>query len=252
MIGGTATMVDRPACLPMRGVIVRPSPSPVPRSRLTAGSVVGLASLANGVALVLHIVGGLPLPGLLAITWTVAVLSVVGMGAVAGPSARSAMLRVVVVGVVVGLVATLAYDVTKAVLSQLDPSPYDPFEATRRFGRVLVGESASGDLISAAGWAFHIANGCTFGIAFGALFARDGRVSMRRGVITGIAWALLLETFQLVLYPGWMDIRFLDEFRQISFLAHLVFGLGLGMGIPGGLRWAKRRAQPLEGGMIDG
>jgi hypothetical protein len=209
------------------GVVVRRSPSLVPRSRLTAGVVVGLASLANGAALVFHIVGGLPLPGLLAVTWTVAVVSVIAMAALSGPAARSAMTRFVLVGLVVGLASTVAYDVTKAVLSQLDPSHYDPFEATRRFGRVLVGETAAPGLITAAGWAFHIGNGCTFAIAYAALFAKDGRVSRRRGVIAGIGWALLLETFQLVLYPGWMNIGFLDEFRQISFLSHLVFGLGL-------------------------
>lgn len=214
--------------------------------------MVGLASLANGAALVLHIVGGLPLPGLLAITWTIAVIAVISTAAMAGSAARSAMTRFVVVGLVVGIGATIAYDVTKAVLSQLDPSLYDPFEVTRRFGRILVGETAGPDLISAAGWAFHLGNGCTFAIAYAALFARDGRVSRRRGVITGLAWALLLETFQLVLYPGWMDIRFLDEFRQISFLSHIVFGLGLGIFIPAGLRWAKRRVEPKRGGLTDG
>ncbi|HEY8136159.1 MAG TPA: hypothetical protein VIF08_08985, partial [Candidatus Limnocylindrales bacterium] len=65
--------------------------------------------------------------------------------------------------------------------------------------------------------------------------------SRRRGIVTGVGWALLLETAQLVLYPGWLDIRFLDEFRQISFLSHVVFGLTLGLGIPAGLRWARNR-----------
>ncbi len=208
--------------------------------------VVGLASLANGAALVLHIVGALPLPLLLTIIWTVAIVSVVGVSAVAGPSARSSIVRVVIVGLVVGATATLAYDAAKAVLSQLDPSPYDPFEATRAFGRVLVGEAAGPAAVSAAGWTFHIANGCTFAIAFAALFARDGRVSVRRGIVIGVGWALLLETFQLILYPGWLDIRFLDEFRQISFLSHLVYGLGLGLLIPAGLRRARLRSTQKE------
>jgi hypothetical protein len=57
---------------------------------------------------------------------------------------------------------------------------------------------------------------------------------------TGVAWGLFLETFQLMLYPGWLKIGFLDEFRRISFGAHLVFGAGLGLMVPYGLR----RAQP--------
>lgn len=190
------------------------------------------------------------MPLLLTVIWTVALISVAGMAVVGGPATRALTLRLVTVGLVVGLAATLAYDATKTVLSQLDPSPFDPFEATRAFGRILVGESAGPVAVTISGWAFHFANGCTFAIAYAALFARDGRVSLRRGLVTGIAWALLLETFQLVLYPSWLDIRFLDEFRQISFLSHVVFGLFLGLLIPAGLRWARQRSGR-KGGAIN-
>lgn len=204
--------------------------------------VVGVASLANGVALVVHIIGKLPLPALLAVTWTIAVIAVAGIATVSGRAARTSIVRCVAVGVAVGLPATLAYDATKALLSQLDPSAYNPFEATRIFGQILLGETAAPVAVNVAGWAFHLANGSTFAIAFAALFARNGRVSLRRGLLTGIGWALVLETFQLVLYPDWLGIRFLDEFRQISFFSHVVFGVSLGVLIPAGLRWAGRRA----------
>lgn len=222
----------------------------VRRTRRRTMIVVGLSSLANGAALVFHILGHLPLPGLLVVTWTVAGTSLLVMAAVGGPAARALIVRLVGVGLAVGLLATATYDVTKTVLSQLDPSPYDPFEATRAFGRALVGETAGSAAVTVSGWAFHFANGCTFAIAYAALFARDGRVSRTRGITTGIGMALLLETFQLALYPGWLNIRFLDEFRQISFASHLVFGLGLGLFIPAGLRWARRREDQTKGGVI--
>lgn len=212
------------------------------RSRRATMLVVGLASLANGAALVFHILGDLPLPGLLALTWTVAVIAVIAMTALGGATARALTVRLVCVGLAVGLLATVAYDVTKTVLSTLDPSPYDPFEAGRAFGRALVGEAAGPVAVTVSGWAFHFANGATFAVAYAALFARDGRISLRRALITGVVWALFLETFQLVLYPGWLDVRFLDEFRQISFASHIVFGLVLGLLVPAGLRWARRRA----------
>ena len=205
--------------------------------------VVGAASLANGAALVFHILGHLPLPGLLALTWTVAGISVMAMVAASDHSTKALIVRVVGIGLAVGLLATLAYDVAKTLLSQFDPSPYDPFEASRAFGRALVGEAAGSTAVTVSGWAFHFANGCTFAVAYAALFARDGRISTRRGLITGIAWALLLEVFQLTLYPGWLNVRFLDEFRQISFLSHMVYGLALGLLIPAGLRWARRRSK---------
>lgn len=216
---------------------------PSPSRRLPSPLVVaGAASLANGVALVLHIVGGLPLGGLLAIVWSVALVAILAMSVVGGPRMRATIVSAVAVGLVVGLVATLAYDATKAFLSQLDPSPYDPFETTRVFGRILIGSDASPAAITVVGWAFHLMNGATFAIAFACLFARSGRIGRVRGVVTGIGWGLFLETFQLALYPGWLSIAFVDEFRRISFLSHIVFGAILGLFVPAGLRWIDRRA----------
>jgi hypothetical protein len=201
--------------------------------------VVGFASLANGLALVAHILGGVSLPGFLAVTWTSAVVAVAMLAGGAGRALRRSIVRTIGVGVAAGLLATAAYDVTKATLSLLDPSPFNPFEVTRVFGTILVGPDAPAALITATGWAFHLANGCTFAIAFACFFARDGRISMRRGILTGIGWGLFLETFQLGLYPGWLNIRFLDEFRQISFLSHVVFGAAIGILVPAGLRRSR-------------
>ena len=210
-------------------------PAPVDRNRRVL-AIAGVASLANGAALVVHILGDIPLPVLLAIIWGVAVASVVAMGGVGDPGRREAVRRNVVVGLAAGIVATLAYDATKAVLAQLDSSPYNPFEVTRIFGTILIGASAPKALISTVGWGFHLMNGCTFAIAYSCLFARDGHISKRWALATGVAWGLFLETFQLTLYPGWLKIGFLDEFRRISFGAHLVFGASLGLIVPAGLR----------------
>ena len=199
-------------------------------------TITGVASLANGAALVAHILGGISLPVLLAVTWAVAVGTVVAFAGVGDPTGKAAVGRNVVVGLVAGTVAVLAYDATKAVLAQLDPSPYNPFEVTQIFGAILVGKSAPPALVAAVGWAFHLMNGCTFAIAYSCLFARDGDISKRRAVVTGVTWGLFLETFQLLLYPGWLKIGFVDEFRRISFSAHVVFGAGLGLMVPYGLR----------------
>ena len=213
------------------------------RGRISTGLVVvGLASLANGVALVLHIVGGLPLGALLAVVWLVAAVSIGAIYVLAGPSVQAGIVRTVGVGLVVGLVATILYDVTKAVLAQLDPTPFNPFEATRVFGQLLIGAEASPAAVTIVGWTFHIMNGTTFAIAYACLFARGGRISRTRGLATGIAWGVFLETFQLVLYPGWLSIGFVDEFRRISFLSHVVFGATIGLLVPAGLREANRRA----------
>ena len=198
--------------------------------------IAGVASLANGAALVAHILGGIALPALLAVTWTVAAIAIAAIGVLGGGRVRELVRRNAVVGLGVGVVATLAYDGTKVVLAQLDPSPYNPFEVTRVFGTILLGTSASPVLIRVVGWGFHLMNGCTFAVAYSCLFARDGRISRRRAVAVGVAWGLFLETFQLTLYPGWLKIGFLDEFRRISFGAHVVFGASLGLMVPAALR----------------
>jgi hypothetical protein len=38
------------------------------------------------------------------------------------------------------------------------------------------------------------------------------------------------------LFPAWLKIGFVDEFRRISFASHQVFGAGLGLMVPAGLR----------------
>lgn len=210
---------------------IRPGRGPTPLA------VVGVASLANGAALLFYILGRVPLPLLLAFTWTVAIATLAAMGVLSDPATRAQLRQYVGVGLAAGLLATVVYDVTKAILSQLDPSPFNPFEATRVFGTILIGSDAPPTLVMAVGGAFHFTNGCTFAIAFGCLFARGGRISLRRGILTGMAWGVFLETFQLVLYPGWLNIKFLDEFRQISFLSHLAYGATVGVLVPAGLRW---------------
>ena len=219
------------------------------RTRRNAMLVIGLAALANGAALVMHIVGGFPLPALLVFTWSISAASIAALVALGGREARGLLVRLVVAGVVVGLIATVAYDAAKAALSQLDPSPYNPFEATRIFGLILVGDAASPFAIAAAGWGFHFANGMHLYDWLRSVFcARWARIATAC-VVTGIGWGLFLETFQLVLYPSWLGIGYLAEFRQISFLSHIVFGLSLGLMIPAALR----RIGPKEakGGLTD-
>jgi hypothetical protein len=143
-------------------------------------------------------------------------------------SERQLIGRSVVYGAVAGFLATMAYDLSKAALSILDPSPYNPFEAIRTFGKLLAGPSAGEQAIVASGAAFHLLNGTMFGIAYVFIFARDGAISSGRALATGVAWGIFLELFQLTLYPGWLDIRAYREFVMISALGHVVYGATLG------------------------
>lgn len=198
--------------------------------------LIGLFALFSGIALLMHIIGGVSLS--LALLGTTTIL--VGGVALAlrGQDAESRRwtLRTAGVGIAVGLVATVTYDVTKASLSVLDPSPYNPFEVLRVFGQLLLGTTSNGTEVFVAGAAFHFLNGTAFAVAYCFLFARDGQSSLRRALLTGIGWGVFLEIFQLTLYPGWLDIRFYQEFATISALSHVVYGAVLGLLARRGLR----------------
>ena len=190
--------------------------------------LLALLALFSGIALLVNILARLSLRATLATA--VAVMGA-GLASViwrAPAPARRLIARSIRIGGVSGFIATLAYDLSKAALSVLDPSPYNPFEAIRAFGKLLAGPTAGERAIVASGAAFHLLNGTMFGVAYVFLFTRDGAISGGRGLATGVAWGIFLELFQLTLYPGWLDIRAYKEFAMISALGHVIYGATLG------------------------
>lgn len=191
--------------------------------------VIGIAALFSGIALLANIILGLSLPvGLLTaavVLGAALALTVVRADAVE----RRHSWGVARAGILAGLGATVVYDLTRAVLGRLDPSPFDPFGAIRIFGTLLVGVDAPPLSIMAAGFALHFVNGTCFGLSYAALFGRDGQRSSSSAVVTGISWGLFLELFQATLYPDWLRIAALREFLLISSLGHVAFGLSLGL-----------------------
>ena len=190
--------------------------------------MLGVLALFSGVALLLNILGNIDLRlGFAATTITMLVSAGLFLRQTS-TSERAAVRRSVAIGLISGIAATVTYDVAKYVLGYLDPSPFDPFHAIVVFGEYLAGTGAGEGMILAAGWAFHLLNGTAFGVAYTLLFGISAATSPRRAVGTGLAWGLFLETFQITLYPGWLDIRAYQEFVVISASAHLVYGAVLG------------------------
>jgi hypothetical protein len=197
-------------------------------------NVLGVGALFSGAALVVHILTGFSLRYGLALTASTLACGMLAVWLRLAPGKRRQLLWMVGIGAGSGVLATVTYDATKFVLSQLDPSPYDPFALTHTFGVLFVGASAPQALIYASGIGFHVLNGISFAIAFCFLFGR-------RGILAGVAWGVFLELFQLTLYPGWLDIRFYREFAAIGSLSHLVYGAVLGTCCRAGLRQLTRR-----------
>jgi len=183
----------------------------------------------SGAALVTHIVAGVSLLLALILSASVLVLALWTVRRRTSPEQRAWLARLTKVGLLSGIIATAAYDLSKFTLSRLDSSPYNPFEVIHVFGVLFVGPSAPAAMIWLAGMAFHVLNGVSFGIGF-CFFFRS------HGILAGIAWGLFLELFQLTLYPGWLDIRSYREFVQISALSHILYGAVLAFSSQYGLR----------------
>jgi hypothetical protein len=193
----------------------------VPERRSPRVEWVAALFLASGAALVVYIVSGISL------RWTFIGL---GLGAAAvvvlalrrmPPRRRAFVRRRIAVGAVAGLAATLAYDAVRYGLVEFAGLQIRPFEAWRLFGLALTDTDLPPAAVFAAGTAFHLCNGVAFGIAYTLAFGQ-------RGPIAGIIWALVLETFMVSLYPGWLGLKALDEFISVSVAGHLAYGGVLG------------------------
>lgn len=191
--------------------------------------ILGIGALFSGVALLGHIVAGLWLPLTLAVTVGLLVATVALIWFRLDGSQRLILRSMAARGVVIGFVAMLLYDGSRTLLSQLDSSVYQPFEVLSVFGRALLGGGVPAEAALAAGLGFHVLNGVSFGLAYVFIFGRQAVTSPARALATGIGWGLFLETFQLTLYPGWLNIAAYREFVTISFLGHVVYGATLGL-----------------------
>jgi hypothetical protein len=189
----------------------------------------GMAALFTGVGLLAFLLAGQPLPLTLSVSAAVAATSAVALWARSPGWLRRRIRREVLAGLVAGLIAVVAYDAIRVGGAVLDPSPYDPMEAIRGFGRALLGVDTTRDGQLAAGMAFHVVNGLLFGVGFVSLVAGPRTASRRSWVLRGVAWALFLEAFQILLYPDWLGIVLIREFTVIATAAHIGYGVVLGL-----------------------
>ena len=194
-------------------------------------TTVGLAAGFSGLAVLATIMTGQSLVLLEAVFALVPLgVAVVVIRRAPRPVIHEVM-RLVRVGIVAGAFATVVYDVTRTALSYLDPSPYNPFEAVRRFGLDFVPADAPAWTILSVGLVIHLVNGSSFGVIYAVFAGRHAR-TLRAAVTSGIVWGLTLEFIQSILYPGWLQITtVLKEFLFISAFGHVFYGISLGLGV---------------------
>lgn len=134
---------------------------------------------------------------------------------------RAEIKRLIGYGIIAGFLATCLYDLSRFLLIKMTGIQFWPFDIFGIFGKALVGEQATGLWVSILGALFHIANGTTFGIAYTVAFGR-------RGIWSGLAWAMILELAMVTVYPGWLNVKALEELISVSMIGHIVYGVVLG------------------------
>jgi hypothetical protein len=194
-----------------------------PRIAVRARLAIVLVGLPSGAALIVYFVAGLSLPLGLALSVVGTVIAARHTWRRLDPITQLILRRRAVVGLGIGAVATVAYDATRFGLVGLLGLKLQPWAALPYFGQLLSGQAPGTSVAWLIGFTYHVLNGVAFAGAYSILLGQ-------RGVVAGVAWALGLEAAMLAFYPGWLDIRAVQEFATVSMAGHVVYGLVLGVG----------------------
>jgi hypothetical protein len=193
----------------------------------------GALPLASGAALVVHILAHISLG--LALLAAGAIVVIVGgiSWKRLTPAARAIVSQRIKVGLLAGVMATLAYDFSRWLVVTLFHATFYPFDVFPIFGYAIAGPNTPHDIATVIGTLYHYTNGLLFAVAYAILFAP-------RGWWAGILWALVLEALMLAIYPGWLHPRAFNEFVSISMVGHVAYGSVLGSFSRQGLKWLKK------------
>ena len=145
--------------------------------------------------------------------------------------------RAVMLGMVAGLLAAVAYDVFRLPfvfakqwgIESVVP-PLNLFKVFPRFGAMVLGQPIEQDHYSVSaqvlGWIYHFSNGATFGVMYLAIIG----AGVRRHWFWAVLFALVLELGMLLTpYPAVFGIHVTAGFVVATVLAHAIFGLSLGL-----------------------
>jgi hypothetical protein len=145
--------------------------------------------------------------------------------------------RAVMIGVMAGFAATVAYDVFRLPfvfarewhLTAVVPS-MKLFKVFPRFGAMILGQPREQPAYSTAaqltGWAYHFSNGMTFGVMYLAMVGNAAKRSWGWAVLmaAGLELGMLFTP-----YPGVFGIPLTARFVIVTLTAHIIFGVVMGL-----------------------
>jgi hypothetical protein len=194
---------------------------------------------AGGAGLVVHILADISLP------LAIAVLALLGgvvwmvLLSAMDTRVRQTLRRRALVGVVGGLIGTVAYDLARYGVVSLFSMSFKPFHVFSIFGELFVGPGRNAALTFAVGLAYHVSNGTFFGLAYTLVFRRPNWW-------TGALWGIALELSMATLYPSWLRIVMLREFLEVSAIGHVVYGATLGLVAAKGVSLLNRQSKETD------
>lgn len=194
-----------------------------PHMESLSAMLLGLVFLGSGASLVAAVLLKAQLALLLCITATVAATGLSLKWVLSSGEQRRAFMWQLIVGVTSGVLATLAYDLSRLLFVDTLSLAISPFKAFPIFGELILGKGHSVSTVVTVGAVYHLVNGVAFATSYVLLLGGQRW-------FCAILWALGLEIAMLLLYPRWLTLeKVLVEFGAMSLVGHLCYGVVLGV-----------------------
>ena len=132
------------------------------------------------------------------------------------------MSRILLNGLLAGLVASLIYDAYRVAVRHVLDIPFDPFRVQPVFGQIITGLPTTHPIALGAGWGYHLWVGMMLAMLFAALRPRGGW-------LFGMLFSALLQMGRWAMYPDILRAGFSDrEFFANGVVGQLLWGLIMG------------------------
>lgn len=181
-----------------------------------------VAASAGIAALIVHVLGWLPMPFFLMVVGVPSLLVLMALAAYARRIDAEIFLNGLWIGLWGGLVATLVYDGVRAVVERTAIYGYNWSVPILLFGNWISGQPTTSTTAKVVGWSYHYWNGMCFGIMYALAV---GRVRWWWGV----AYGIFLEACMLGLFPMFLRVTEKWAFVAISMIGHIAYGVVLGL-----------------------
>lgn len=212
------------------GQDLAPAIDPILRVRREVpAALIALAAAASSIAaLLLHAAGWVRMPYTITFITLPGTVLLISMLVWTRRRDRVLLFNRLVVGLIAGIVGTIAYDVVRFLVQTLVPLGFDAFRSLPAYGSIMTGRPIDSGAALAAGWIYHISNGLTFGVIY-SILAGPARWWW------GLVWGTILEASMIVVFPTILQPSSFKGFLLINIIGHAAYGAGVGL-------WCERKA----------